>query len=132
MIGFSQDMNIGQALKVNNYHIYGPMSSPGVHSRNLRSLAIRGVSYNAATRTVTLVLKSSFNVHSVYQLIVSAGSGGLTSNAGVPLAGQGSQPGTNYVAYLNRNGLFTSSTAVKPAKASIKPIPAKPARAHKR
>ena len=110
------------------YRIHGPMLSSGVHSRNVRNLTIRKATYNAATRTVTLVLRSPLGLRSVYQLIVSAGaSGGLTSTTGVPLAGQAGQPGTSYTAYLNRYGLSTSSVKAKPAKPPSKVTPAKPA-----
>jgi hypothetical protein len=40
------------------------------------------------------------NPRLVYQLTVSAGTGGLTSNIGIALAGQPGQPGTDYTVFL--------------------------------
>jgi uncharacterized repeat protein (TIGR01451 family) len=99
-IVFSQDMNLSLAQNLRNYQIHGPMRTNRLKTRNVRTIPIRTATYESATRSVVLGSIYRLNPRQVYQLTVSAGPGGLASNAGIALAGQAGQPGTDYTAVL--------------------------------
>ena len=99
-IVFSQDMNLSLAQNLRNYQIHGPMRTHRLKTRSVRTIPIRTATYESATRSVVLGSVYRLNLRQVYQLTVCAGPGGLASNAGIVLAGQPGQPGTDYTAVL--------------------------------
>jgi uncharacterized repeat protein (TIGR01451 family) len=99
-INFSQDMNPSLAQNLRNYQIHGPMQKHRLKTRGVRTIPIRMATYEHATQSVVLGSVYRLNPRLVYQLTVSAGAGGLASKAGIALAGQAGQPGTDYTAFL--------------------------------
>jgi hypothetical protein len=104
VLTFSEDMNPGPAQAVSNYRLVAPGRDRRFGTRDDRSIAISSATYSPRSRTVTLAPRQRLNLHAVYQLTVNAGPGGLTSTAGIPLAGKSDQPGTDFVAVFQGFG----------------------------
>jgi hypothetical protein len=101
VLSFSTAMDPNPAENTNNYQIQtfygrghlGPGTIPVAHAV-----------YNVATDQVVLYPAQRLSLHRTYALTVhGTPPGGLTNAAGVPLLGNGSDPGTNYEALITKH-----------------------------
>jgi hypothetical protein len=89
-------LNPATAQNVSNYEIVGPTTS-----KHPAEIKIVSATYNPTTSMVTLRLGQRLDVHETYLLAVS----GVESSSGGVLVGSNGEPGTPFVATLNRSDL---------------------------
>ena len=128
VITFNQDMNPTTTSNVNAYQILapGPDRVPG--TADDVNVPISSATYNAATRTVTLVPAHSLYLYDEYLLIVKGtGSNAVTDANGVALDGKANgQPGSDYMTTFGQQNLAgpapsTASKAIHmPSKSVLK------------
>jgi hypothetical protein len=96
-IAFSSPMDATRAQSPANYLILGPGGN---------FIPVLSAAYNPVTKSVTLLPSRRLNLHLGYVLeVVGSVPNGLTDAAGVPLAGSGGVPGTNYRTLLTAANL---------------------------
>jgi hypothetical protein len=102
VLTFSSALDATLAQNVNNYQIV-TLGGPGKFGNLIGHVTLVSAAvYDPATFTVTLFPVQKLDIHNFYQLTVNGTTpGGLTGVTGVPLAGQGGVPGTNYVAEIS-------------------------------
>jgi hypothetical protein len=104
-IAFSNPMDATRAQSPANYLILGPGGN---------FIPVLSAAYNPVTKSVTLLPSRRLNLHLGYVLeVVGSVPNGLTDAAGVPLAGSGGVPGTNY------RTLLTAANLVIPGLSSL-------------
>ena len=95
---FSTPMDPVRADDVHNYVFVMVIPCGNGEVRYSRPIPIVSAQYDAASQSVTLRMGVHVNVYHLYQLVVRGTVGiGLTSASGVPLAGKGRVPGTDFV-----------------------------------
>ena len=106
VLTFSSTLDATLAQNVNNYQIV-TLGRRGRFGNLVDHVTrVSAAVYDPATFTVTLYPAQRLDIHNLYQLTVNGMTpGGLTGVTGVPLAGQGGVPGTNYVAVISINTL---------------------------
>jgi hypothetical protein len=96
-VAFSSPMDPTRAQNPANYLIIGPGGN---------FIPVLSAAYDPTTQSVTLMPARRLDLHFGYVLaVVGSGPNGLTDTAGVPLAGMGGVPGTNYVTLLTAANL---------------------------
>jgi hypothetical protein len=129
-LSFSAPLNPARAVDPSNYQLLAAS-----HDGRWQPIRLRSVSYDPATRTVTLRPLHRLSLWQTYILVVNGNSpGGLTDTAGRFLDGKGNgTAGSNYVARINRKILagpaITSRTA---ARAALRPASGSPLNARGR
>jgi hypothetical protein len=107
VLTFSTAMATAPAENVNNYSI---LTSSGA------TIPISSAVYDATNFTVTLSPTELLSLQQVYQLTVTGTTpSGLTGSTGVPLAGDGTTSGTNYVTMFSGEILGGAQTALATA-----------------
>ena len=98
---FSTAMDPGTANDVHNYELVMVTLGKNGTVHYGPPIPILSAQYDAASQSVTLRMGVHVNVYHLYQLRVRGSVGtGLTSASGVPLAGKGGVPGTDFVGNL--------------------------------
>jgi hypothetical protein len=78
------------------------------------------VSYDPATRTVTLVAQAKVRRGQALRLtVIGSGPNGLAKVTGLPLAGDGRHPGTNYVATITGGRITHASAAAGKTRSKV-------------
>jgi hypothetical protein len=127
---FNEPLNPARAVDLSNYRVLA-----ATHDGRWQPIRLRSVSYDPATRTVTLRPLHRLSLWQTYILVVNGKSpGGLTDTAGRYLDGKGNgTAGSNYVARINRKILagpaITSRTV---ARAALRPASRSPVGARAR
>src|SRR5262249_10428040 len=92
-----------------NYTLYAVATGGGVSASGITL----SPSYDASTFVVTLTPSRPLAANQFYQLVVNGSApGGIQTLAGTLLAGDGTTPGTNYVASLATGTSLQYTTAV--------------------
>jgi hypothetical protein len=103
-IAFSSPMDASRAQIPFNYVIIGP----GSHF-----IPVQSATYDPLTESVTLLPSIRLNLHRGYVLVViGSGPSGLTDATGVPLAGSGGVPGTDFRTLLTAANLVIGDLPV--------------------
>jgi hypothetical protein len=105
---FSQPLDAATAGRLDDYLLVPAGRKKGPSAAGL-PLA---VSYDAATRTVTLVAQAKVRRGQALRLtVLGGGPDGLAKVTGLPLAGDGRHPGTNYVATIKGGSITHTNVA---------------------
>jgi hypothetical protein len=107
VLTFNTAMDPNPAEDTNNYLIT-TYFGPGRLGRAGRGIIpVDTAVYNASTDQVSLDLSQRLGLHRTYALTVNGTPpDGLTSAVGVPLAGDGINPGTNYETLISKDALW--------------------------
>lgn len=108
---FNADLDPTRAQNPANYRLIAPGHDTGLGTRDDVVVPITSATYDAATRTVTLVPKYRLNWHWFAQLsVVSGGATGLTDTDGRALDGdRNGRPGGTFVARFARGVYFDAA-----------------------
>jgi hypothetical protein len=114
-VRFSAAMDAERAGNPANYRLVKAGRDGVFGTRDDRTIRLRGLRYDALAHAVQIAPRHRLPLHSTYQLTVNGTSpDGLTSAEGVYLGGVGrSQPGTDFVAIIDRGSLVRSQSKRK-------------------
>jgi large repetitive protein len=110
VLGLSEPLDLASATNTANYQIVGPGG---------RHIAVAGATYNDGTQTVTLAPARLLNIHRTYILtVIATQPNGVHGVDGTPLDGSHTgEPGTNFVAPIDRTTLVAPEISLRRARA---------------
>jgi hypothetical protein len=107
VLSFSEDLDPAEAANLVHYRVMGPGRDGRLGTPDDRPIRLRRVSYDAATRSVTLLPAARLPLRGKFLVVVlDAGVAGVVDRSGNPLDGDGDgRPGGAFRATVGRQSL---------------------------